>query len=122
MIKAFVDLLRRAAAVLAPFSEPQGSGSLRWDGTAYAPPGRTKFDPYAAKWWATLTAIAELLDGQVAPLSPQQKSYLERLLFGGMGSFNDFVLDEQPIGANATQANQELNQLRKAMFDEFRRV
>ena len=119
-MRAFVDLLRRAAAVLAQFAEPQTSGSLTWNGTAYVPGHRAKYDPHAAKWWATLSTIAELLDAQDTPLSVRQKSYLDSLLFGGMGSFNDLVLEEKRFGAKATRANLELNDLRKAMFSEFR--
>ena len=122
MMTAFVGSIRCVAVVLSQFAEPQVAGSRRWDGAAYVVAGRVTFDPYAAKWWATLVTIAELLGGQSTPLSAQQKSYLDRLLFGGMGSFNDFVLEESRLGPDARQANQELNQLRKVMFDEFQRV
>lgn len=122
MSKAFIDLLRQLIGVLAPFSEPANAGSMIWDGKAYAPASQRKFDPLAAKWRATLTAIAEMLDKQGAPPSPEQKKYLDRLLFGGMGSLNDFALDERNIDAEARQANQELSRLRKELFAQFRRM
>jgi hypothetical protein len=118
MSNGFIDVLRRLVSVLSPFSEPSGAGSRIWNGEAYAPASQQKFDPTAAKWWATLMAIAEMLDTQGVPLSPEQKRYLDRLLFGGMGSLNDFALDER-IGAEARQANQELERLRKDLFDQF---
>jgi hypothetical protein len=122
MIRKFADSLQATAGVLAGFAEHTSAGTLRWDGTAYTPAPPTPFDPYAAKWWGVLTALAGLLEGQDAPLSAQQKQYLERLLFGGMGSFNDFILDEVRLGPGAKQANQELAALRKVLFEQFRRL
>jgi hypothetical protein len=121
-MSTFIELLRRLINVLGPFSEPSHAGSKIWDGTAYVSAAQRSFDPFAAKWWATLTAIAEMLDKQGAPPSPEQKAYLDRLLFGGMGSLNDFVLDERQLGVEARQANQELNRLRKELFEQFRRI
>lgn len=119
-MKTFVDLLRHATAILAPFSEPPNGGALHWDGTRYSPAGRDVYNPYAAKWWATLTAITEVVGGQDVPLSARQRDYLDRLLFGGMGSFNDFALDESQLGAAAKTANQELRDVRQVMFKSFR--
>jgi hypothetical protein len=121
-MSTFIELLRLLISVLGPFSEPSHAGSKTWDGKAYVAAPQRNFDPFAAKWWATLTAIAEMLDKQGAPLSPEQKAYLDRLLFGGMGSLNDFVLDERQLGVEARQANQELNRLRKELFEQFRRI
>jgi hypothetical protein len=39
------------------------------------------------------------------------------LLFGGMGSFQDSSLDER--SARSRQANQELQAIKQAMFEEF---
>jgi hypothetical protein len=80
------------------------------------------FDPYAAKWWSALTAFAGLLASQDAPLSERQKTFLQRVLFGGMGSLSDFVFDETRLGAEARQANQELNRLRAQLFAQFERL
>jgi hypothetical protein len=122
MMNTFVSLLREIAALLGRFSESEDMGSRQWDGTAYSAAVRRNFDPYASKWWAMLTTIAEMLEGQDAPLSQRQRLYLDRLLFGGMGSLNDLVLDEQRIGPEAQQVNQELRRLTKALFGEFPRV
>jgi len=118
-MRAFIDLLRHAAAVLSRFAEPPSGGALQWDGTKYAAAGRPAYDPYAAKWWATLTAISEVVGGQDTPLSARQKAYLDRLLFGGMGSLSDFALDENQLGAEARTANQELSNVRRALFESF---
>lgn len=121
-MKTFIDLLRQVAVVLARFSESTVDASLKWNGNAYVPATRTPFDPYAAKWWARIVTISDLIENQDAPISSRQKIYLNQILFGGMGSFNDFMLDEQRLGSQAHSANQELNRLRKAMFTEFQRV
>src|SRR5689334_17376714 len=112
MIHAFVESLRRVSLVLSQFAEIQDAGTLQWDGQAYVAASPNQFDPYAAKWWAMLTAIEKMIEGQSSSLSAKQKEYLDRLLFGGMGSLNDFALDQRRIGTKATQANEELNRLR----------
>lgn len=122
MSSSFIDLLRRLVTVLGPYADPSYAGSMIWDGKAYAPTSDQKFDPSAAKWWSMLTAIAEMLDRQGARLSPEQKAYLDRLLFGGMGSLNDFMLDERDLGAESRQVNRELDRLKKELFEEFRRI
>ena len=125
MTDKFVNLLQAAAEVLYRIAEPPNPGaSLAWDGTAYVPasslPPRP-FAPNAAKWWGTLTALAGILAGQRA-MSDLQKQYLHQLLFGGMGSFNDFRLDEILLGSDAKQANQEVSELRSRLYEEFRRM
>jgi len=122
MSKVFTELLREAVIVLARFSDVSSPGVRKWDGHAYVPSGSSQADPPAAKWWGLLTALSGMLDAQTAPLSEEQREYLDHLLFGGMGSFNDFVLDQNRLGPDAAAANQELNRLRKEMFAEFRKM
>jgi hypothetical protein len=120
----FVQQLRKAAGILAPFCELPVAGSLRWDGSSYQPAvgsERSEFDPYAAKWWAGLTVVAAMLDG-VRQVPAQQKTYLQRLVFGGMGSFQDFNLDERRGTARARAANQQLVEVRAALFEGFREL
>jgi hypothetical protein len=120
----FIALLEDVATVLGTFSEspPVGASTLVWDGTAYVPAAEAEdrpFDPSAAKWWATFITVVALLAGQSCPLSEKQREYLNRLLFGGMGSFNDFWLDEE-LGSAAVKANQRLERLRDRLFNEFK--
>jgi hypothetical protein len=123
MSSRFVELLQRAADVLAVFAESSSPGALRWDGEAYRPTERSfQADEYAAKWWSTLTTLSGMLNAQEASLSPGQKRYLDRLLFGGMGSFNDVCLDQKRLGPEAARANQELERLRREMFEEFAKM
>lgn len=117
---AFARSLRDMARALESFSEP-ASGGLTWNGMAYVSGSHSSFDPFAAKWWAILTTLADFLEAQETHLSKAQRDYLDRLLFGGMGSFNDFVLDESQFGSKARQANAELVRLRKRMFEEYGR-
>jgi uncharacterized protein YukE len=122
MTSTFINLLRQLAKLLGRFAEDEESGSLRWNGKAYSTTPQRRFDPHAAKWWATLNTLAEMLDAQNASISKGQRAYLDRLLFGGMGSLNDFQVDERRIGQEAKQVNEELRRLTKTLFDEFRRV
>ncbi|MHB1273301.1 MAG: hypothetical protein ACYCZD_11155 [Rhodanobacter sp.] len=119
MSGAFVKLLLVIARVLAQFSDANPSGTLKLDGSAYTPSAGGPGDVLAAKWWGTLTGLAGILDAQATPLSAEQKNYLDRLLFGGMGSLNDLSLDPNRLGPQAAPANQELNRLRKELFDAF---
>jgi len=122
MSGAFINVLRAIAGVLAPFTESSASGTLKWDGKDYTPADSGLSDVMAAKWWGMITVLAGILETQTTPLTAEQKNYLDRLLFGGMGSLNDLVLDEQGLGPPAVQANQELNRLRKELFDAFQLI
>jgi hypothetical protein len=119
MNQEFVRATRYAATALAPFANEPGSHALRWNGTGYVPGDGVTFVPSAAKWWATLSTLANLLEHQTAPLSDGQTAYLEKLLFGGMGSLRDFALIEHEAGPGARQANQQLDDARRAMREAF---
>jgi hypothetical protein len=122
MTSTFIDLLRQLAKLLGRFAEDEESGSLRWNGKAYSKTPQRRFDPHAAKWWGILNTLAEMMDAPDASVSKAQRAYLDRLLFGGMGSLNDLQLDERRIGPEAKQVNEELRQLTKTLFDEFRKI
>ncbi|MDO8291180.1 MAG: hypothetical protein Q7T44_18360 [Parvibaculum sp.] len=119
MTNIFVDLIRRSVDVLSEFVEESPSGSKRWDGNSYASTVRTPTDIQAAKWWGILTVLAAMLANQSLPLSQGQREYIERLLFGGMGSFNDFVLDTEIFGEKAKLVNSHLDRLRGDLYREF---
>jgi hypothetical protein len=122
MTRHLVELLRETAKVLSAFSDEILPGTRTWDGNAYVPSPARSADAHAAKWWGLLSGIAELLDRQEAPLTAAQKEYLRGLLSGGMGSLTDFALDGTRWGAEATHANQELDLLRKQIFEELGRM
>lgn len=113
-----VDLLRRIAGILSQFTEVRIPGALAWDGQAYVHGSQAMFDPGAAKWWGMLTGIAAMLERQPTPLAPEQAVYLSHLLGGGMGSLNDFEID-QGLGASAVKANTELTRLKAALIEQF---
>ena len=77
-------------------------------------------DPYALAWHASLTTIAAMIQEQDSPLSVRQVEYLRRTLFGGMGSFNDFWIDEKQFGEPARRANTLLGEKHTALFELFR--
>jgi hypothetical protein len=122
MNDGFVQALEATARVLAPFVDPPSSGGRRWDGAAYVSAPESPFDPGAAKWWSALTALAGIIAARDGPLSAKQKEFLERTLFGGMGSLNDLAIDEGRVGADASRANEELDRARGELFAELRRT
>ncbi len=119
MTTSLVRALEQIAEVLQVYADPSPGGGLKWNGTEYAKAESRHFDPYAAKWCSALTAIAGMLRSQDFPLSERQKSFIERLLFGGMGSLSDFAFDESRLGSAATRANRELGLLRASLFAQL---
>lgn len=108
--KEFIEQLRATAAELKPLTESISPGQRIWNGREYVKSDELKkLDPYALAWWFTLIAIAELVEGQESPLTSKQINYLDGLLFGGMGSFNDMNFDSKNI-----------NQRKEALFASFK--
>jgi hypothetical protein len=98
---SFLNLLRATSTTLSRFGQ--------------GPPGIAGVvDPQVAKWWGVFTALAGVLEGQPA-LTPDQITFIRQLLFGGMGSFEELVLDESRGRSDAAAANQELDALRAAL-------
>jgi hypothetical protein len=73
-------------------------------------------DHSAVAWWSSLTSIAEMIDRQRWPLTKPQLEYLRSTLFGGMGSFQDWSLEQQSYGSDATNTNKRLEKLRSELF------
>jgi hypothetical protein len=92
---AFIQHLRDTADVLKPLTIQSSPGAKHWNGTAYVEAEPAQFDPGALAWWSTLTAVAEMIDNQDAPVSERQAAYLDGLLFGAMGSLNDLSISSQ---------------------------
>jgi hypothetical protein len=118
----FVATLRATASELQPLTKAITPGGAIWNGATYVKHTgpEIKPDPTALAWWSVLTAIAELLEAQDTPLSTKQLSYLDRLLFGGMGSLNDLWFDPETAGNRAHVINEALNEKRRALFEVFR--
>jgi hypothetical protein len=112
-----VELLEECAVTLQPFAETFDAGARKWNGSAYVLSSESQVgDSNASAWSATCRTAAELFRVQDRP-SDAQLGVLRHLLFGGMGSFQDFSLSTEHWGARAQAANQRLEQLRKQLFD-----
>lgn len=111
--------LRALAEELQPFTQEVITGGRVWNGTGYVQSEARQADPYALMWWGILTEAAVLLDAQDGALSAKQIDYLRNKLFGGMGSFNDYFIDENHCGDLAKSANQRLNEKRTMLFKFF---
>jgi hypothetical protein len=113
----FVTELRATAEVLQPLTGSVKLSDKVWDGIRYTEAQEErKPEPYALAWFATLNSIAELVEGQDTPLTRKQLAYLNRTLFGGMGSLSDLAFDARTIGIAAGQINDRLNERREALF------
>jgi hypothetical protein len=94
---------------------------MAWDGNEYKRVTReTHAEPYALAWWSKLNTLADMIDYQDSELSPKQLSYLQRALFGGMGSLNDLWFDEREFGQTAREINNKLNYSRETLFSAFK--
>jgi hypothetical protein len=92
-VLSFTHLLDDCARLLEPFIRSARRGSFSWNGVEYTPVTEdAEPDPYALAWGSTLRSTSALLASQPT-LSPEQYSYLQQQLFGGMGSLTDFCLD-----------------------------
>jgi hypothetical protein len=114
-----VQGLRGLADELKPFTQEVTTGSRVWNGSAYVEAEPRKLNPYALAWWSALTSIADLIELQNAPLTPQQFDYLKKRLFGGMGSLSDFALDTKQFGDAAAAANEKLDTKRSEFYRLF---
>src|ERR1039458_7258955 len=114
-MQKLIDLLKQASAILEPFTENITPSTLVYDGTRYVPAPPQSPDPYALAWWSSFQTTIALLDG-LETLTTSQRTYLRNSICGGMGSFNDFALDEARLGASASTANKQLNQIRLSLF------
>jgi len=113
--------LRALADELKPFINEYIAGSMVLDATKgkYVPVDPRQADRFALAWWSTISTLADILELQPGPLTAEQRDYLKRKLFGGMGSFADFSLDVRTLGAPAHTANQRLDAKRSTLFKQF---
>lgn len=112
--------LRALADELKPFMDEVLEGSRVWNETAYVAAVPSSADKYALAWWSTLTSIADMLERQGGALTDQQFVYMKQLLYGGMGSFNDFSLSTKIHGSAADIANKKLDKKRTELYSLLR--
>lgn len=116
-----VNYLRSIARDLEPLTQAATPGDKGWDGKEYRRvTSEMHPDPYALAWWSKLNTLADMIDYQDSELSPKQLSYLQRALFGGMGSLNDLWFDERQFGQIAREINNKLSYSREALFSAFK--
>src|SRR5262245_2205206 len=120
-VKVLLGLLEDACSVLQPFTLVVSANTLVYDGARYAPAPQQAPDPSALAWWSTLKTAIALLDEQTR-LTRGQLRYLRDSLCGGMGSFNDFSLEESRWGDRAVSANGQLDRIRESISLELNRL
>src|SRR5262245_39040802 len=115
-----INRLRAVAKDIEPLTQAAKAGGLTWNGNEYVRATTDKYpDPYALAWWSTLNTLSDMIEYQDTELSPRQISYLERSLFGGMGSLNDLWFDERRLGKLAKEINSKLSHSRELLFSAF---
>lgn len=116
-----VNTLRAVAKDLEPLTQATTTGGLTWNGNEYVRATTDRRpDPYALAWWSTLNTLSDMIEYQNTELSPSQISYLQRVLFGGMGSLNDLWFDERRLGKLAKEINSKLSHSREQLFSVFK--
>lgn len=122
-LQALLSTFRSIAAGLRRWASQSSPGALIWDGTAYVPssPERTVglWDPYAALWCSKIETIVELLERQSCEPTAAQVAYLRSTFFGGMGSFQDFVLAPERNSREAEETNSRLAVLRERLYQQL---
>lgn len=116
----FVRQLKATATAMKPLTESTPAGAATWDGKQYVRGVEKNPDPYALSWWSMLNAIADLLEAQDSPVNDAQLDYLQRTLFGGMGSLNDLYFDPKALGTLANSVNSSLDQRRRELHESFK--
>jgi hypothetical protein len=116
-----VNRLRAVAKDIEPLTQAAKAGGMTWNGNEYVRATADKQpDPYALAWWSTLNTLSDMIEYQDTELSPSQISYLERILFGGIGSLNDLWFDERRLGKLAKEINSKLSHSREELFSAFK--
>jgi hypothetical protein len=120
---ALIKHLRAIARDLEPLTQAAAPGDMAWDGKEYRQvTSEAHPDPYALAWWSKLNTLADMIDYQDTELSAKQLSYLQRALFGGMGSLNDLWFDERRYGQTAKEINNKLGYSREELFSAFKEL
>jgi hypothetical protein len=114
-------LLRRIVTELEPYAilpvdAPSCAAQER------CPPGTWNHTQYAVAvqgWCKFLERYAELLERRSDPLPTGERDVLGSSLFRGMGSLNDFYLDERVFGKRAKATNERLRILMSDLYSLF---
>ena len=119
----FVSQLKDTAKFLLPHIDDRKSGQKIWNGKKYDEYHGDDFkaDAHARLWYSTLTLLAEMIDRQESKLTTRQSEFIGTLLFGGMGSFNDYSL-ATPFRQGVGEANQALNAMRENLYEIFKEL
>jgi hypothetical protein len=115
-------VLRAIIAELGPYSTVRSKGSKHWDGTKYVDvteDSASRFQCGAAIWLVKLNTIADMIETQGYDVPAKQRVYLAGTLFGGMGSLQDFALDEAS-DPEARASNAKLVALYRELGEAFR--
>jgi hypothetical protein len=120
-LSVFVRQIRDIAEFLVPHIDDRKKGQKIWNGEKYTEYRGEEYegDSYARMWYSMLIVLAEMIDRQESNLTTRQKEFISSLLFGGMGSFNDYSL-RKAFQKDVSEANQVLDTLRENLYATFK--
>lgn len=72
--------------------------------------------PYILFWWGNMLTVAGLIEYQKVPITEEQKRYLLKEFLGGMGSFNDFSLNQEDVQKDAEEVNNRLREAKARLY------
>jgi hypothetical protein len=122
-LTVFVSQLKDTAKFLLPHIDDRKKGQKIWNGQRYDEYRGEEFkaDSSARLWYHTLTVLAEMIERQESNVTTRQSEFIDRLLFGGMSSFNDYYLSTA-FQQDVTDANQMLDAMRKSLYAIFKEL
>ncbi|HOE72671.1 MAG TPA: hypothetical protein PK972_07265 [Deltaproteobacteria bacterium] len=116
-VKQIVDCMRKLGSELQPFTQETLPGTKTWSGSEYVQAEQRSLDPYALMWWGIITTLADILEIQGESITKEQLEYLRKKVLGGMGSFQDFQINEKQFGSLAKDANGRLQLILSSLFN-----
>lgn len=107
----FIEQLRVVAKVIEPYIKNDREINPK-----------SKFVPYASTWSSSIMTISYLLEYQESSLTEKQLKYLDRQLFGGLGSLQDLTFSKKELGIEADDINVRLRKAIEELYKRFERI
>ena len=116
-----VSLLRQIVTELEPYTSLPLHSTSSTDQGQFGPEASRQSEISAVQGWSkTLEQFAAEVEKHNGPLPERERETIGSNLFGGMGSFTDFYLDERIFGSRAKATNERLMALTGAKLRSCR--
>jgi len=116
-----VSLLRQIVTELEPYTSLPLHSTSSTDQGQFGPEASRQSEISAVQGWSkTLEQFAAEVEKHNGPLPERERETIGSNLFGGMGSFTDFYLDERIFGSRAKATNERLMALTHDLYSAFK--